>query len=255
MRSRSPPHTPTARSSSTCATDVRAEANPTLDRSALVYVHGLWLSGWESTWLRARVGRALGCRTLTFGYRSVGGHLAEHAATLAKFLGRVDADTLHLIGHSLGGIVILECFARYIAAAERDGGRALPPGRVVLLGSPVRGSEAAHRLARLRYGAALLGPMARQVLIEPMDHGWSGPRELGVIAGDLALGLGRFVGRLPRPSDGTVMVEETELAGAKERLILPVSHSGLLLSSTVAQRVTQFLSTGSFAPLPAAARR
>lgn len=217
------------------------------ERTALVYVHGLWLSGWESAWLRARVGRGLGCRTYTFGYPSVTGRLSEHAAALAQFLGGLNVDRLHLVGHSLGGIVILECFARFTHGAKRlADGRRLPPGRIVLLGSPVRGSEAAQRLARLRFGPALLGPIARDVLLAPRAYRWSGGRELGIIAGNLALGLGRLVGRLLRPSDGTVLVEETELAGAKERLVLPVSHTGLLVSGTVARCVTRFLKDGSF---------
>ncbi len=71
-------------------------------------------------------------------------------AALGAFLGATRADTLHLVGHSLGGLVILKLF-------ERGGGADLPPGRIVLLGPPLRGSRAARNLARLPFGKTILG--------------------------------------------------------------------------------------------------
>jgi pimeloyl-ACP methyl ester carboxylesterase len=213
-------------------------------RTAVVYVHGLWVGGWETVWLRARVARIIGGASHAFDYRSVRGTVADHAAALARLLFSLRADTLHLVGHSLGGLLILECFKAHLAR------EALPPGRVVLLGSPVRGSEAAQRLARFRYGTALLGPIAREVLLAPREYRWSEPRELGVIAGGLALGFGRLMGRMPQASDGTVMVTETDLPGAKEQLVMPVSHTGLVLSARVARQVAAFLRDGAFETPP-----
>ena len=51
---------------------------------------------------------------------------------------------------------------------------------------------------------------------------------------------------LPLPNDGTVCVEETDLEGAHARLVLDVSHTGMLLSSAVVAATVQFLATGSF---------
>jgi pimeloyl-ACP methyl ester carboxylesterase len=207
--------------------------------TAVVYVHGLWLSGWESAWLRARVARRLGAHTRTFSYRSVRGTIDEHAAGLARFLASLPADTVHLIGHSMGGIVILECF-------ERPESRAFAPGRIVIMGSPVRGSQAAHRLARFRLGPQLLGLTAREVLLAPREYTWNGARELGVMAGNLPLGFGRLMGRLPQASDGTVMVAETVLPGATAHITVPVSHSGFLISAAVARQASAFLRDGRF---------
>jgi hypothetical protein len=69
---------------------------------------------------------------------------------------------------------------------------------------------------------------------------------LGVIAGDLGFGLGRLVGTLGGPSDGTIMVEETELDGATDRLVLRVSHTGMLFSAAVARAAGAFLRSGRF---------
>jgi pimeloyl-ACP methyl ester carboxylesterase len=215
-------------------------------RTAVVYVHGLWVGGWETAWLRARVARVIGGESHAFDYRSVSGTIDDHAAGLARFLTSLHADTLHLVAHSLGGIVILECFERHLRQAP------LPPGRAVFLGTPVRGSEAAQRLARFRFGTALLGRAAREVLLAPRAYRWTADRDLGVIAGDLAVGFGRLMGKLPQPSDGTVMVGETDLPGAKQRLVMPVSHTGLVLSATVARQVAVFLRDGRFENGPAA---
>ena len=113
-----------------------------------VYVHGLWLHGWEGALLRRRLSRQVGCVARVFRYPSVTADLAANAHALARFLAALRTDTLHLVGHSMGGLVILKCFSSEVSAdgLQRDG-RALPPGRIVLLASPVRGSRAAQRLA------------------------------------------------------------------------------------------------------------
>ena len=76
---------------------------------------------------------------------------------------------------------------------------------------------------------------------------WQGPTEVGVIAGDHALGFGRLIGHLPEPNDGTVAVEETRLDGATDHVVLPVSHTGLLVSEAVVGATVNFLSSGRFA--------
>jgi hypothetical protein len=58
--------------------------------------------------------------------------------------------------------------------------------------------------------------------------------------------MGRFVADLPEPNDGTVALEETRVDGMKEHLVLPVTHTGMMLSSEVADRTARFLASGSF---------
>ena len=69
-----------------------------------------------------------------------------------------------------------------------------------------------------------------------------------MIAGDLAFGAGQLFGKLGAPSDGTVTVEETQIEGAADRVVLHVSHTGMLLSSRVARQAGAFLRTGRFEP-------
>jgi pimeloyl-ACP methyl ester carboxylesterase len=208
--------------------------------SAVVYVHGLWLTGLEGTLLRRRLGRALAAQTAAFSYPSVRLGIADNAAALLSFLSGVRADTLHLVGHSLGGLVILKAF-------ESSASNQLPPGRIVLLGSPLQGSRTASRVAsRLPFGHGILGKGVREELLVVRKRRWNGARDLAVIAGNLSIGLGRLVGRHDSPSDGTVFLYETALDGAKECLTLGVSHTGLPFSKEVSHQTAAFLATGKF---------
>jgi pimeloyl-ACP methyl ester carboxylesterase len=205
--------------------------------TVVVYVHGLWLNGWESVLLRRRLSQHLRCQALSFSYSSVSAGLAENVRSLAAFLERTPADTLHLVGHSMGGVLILETL---------EAGYTLPPGRVVLLGSPVQGSRAARNLTKWPFGRRIMGRMAHEVLLPERGRRWIGTRDLGVIAGNLAIGLGRLIGPFSEPSDGTVLVSETHVEGTKEHLTLPVTHSGMVYSAEVARYAAAFLHEGRF---------
>jgi hypothetical protein len=53
-------------------------------------------------------------------------------------------------------------------------------------------------------------------------------------------------GRLPGQNDGVVCVEETEVAGMTARVLVPLGHSVLLVSSRVAHLVAHFIDEGRF---------
>lgn len=201
----------------------------------VVLVHGLWLNGLEFFVLRDRLKRA-GFAPEALHYPSTRVSLQEAADALAAKL-RTLGPTAHVVAHSLGGVVALETFARHAD---------LPPGRVVLLGSPVQGSRAAKAVAGWSVGPQVLGPLAMAELARPQSRRWVGPREIGVIAGSRSAGLGRLFADLPVPNDGTVAVEETRLPGAASAVVHDASHTGMLFSPAVAGSTLQFLATGSF---------
>jgi hypothetical protein len=122
----------------------------------------------------------------------------------------------------------------------------LPPGRAVLLGSPLQGSRAAVGLAKLPLGRAMLGMTIQEECIGCPPREWSGQREVGVIAGSSNMGLGRFFANLDGDHDGTVMVAETQLPGAKDHLVVPASHSGMVFKGAVANQTVHFLTQGKF---------
>ncbi len=198
-------------------------------------MHGLWLNGLESLLLRDRL-RAAGFAPESFRYHSMHASLQEAAAALAGRL-RTLGDVVHVVAHSLGGLVVCETFATHSN---------LPGGRAVLLGAPVHGARTAREVAARWYGPLMLGPLAVAELARKRDFAWQPAREVGVIAGSRSVGLGRIFADLPAPNDGTVCVDETALPGASAHLVLDVSHTGMLLSSAVAASTVQFLQSGSF---------
>ena len=212
------------------------------DPVPVIVVHGLWMNGLESFLLRDRL-KGAGFAPSVFRYPSMHASLAQVTAALAARL-RAAGETAHVVAHSLGGLVALETL---------QGEGELPPGRTVLLGSPVQGSRAASAIARWSLGPQLLGSLAIAELARARDRRWRGPREIGLIAGSRSAGLGRVFADLPQPNDGTVCVDETELPGATARVVLDVSHTGMLLSQAVAAATNRFLAHGSFESAEAAA--
>ncbi len=207
--------------------------------TVVVYVHGLWLTGIEGGLLRKRLAAELNTETRAFNYASVKSSVSNNAQALGKYLSELRADTLHLVGHSLGGLVVLKLFEPGFADC-------LPPGRIVCLGSPFNGSRSAVNLARLPLGKTLLGRGVREELLSPRQRRWGGHRDLGVIAGSLSVGLGKLVGARGAPNDGTIFVDETRLAGISQHLVMPVSHTGLPFSNSVARQTGAFLRLGKF---------
>jgi pimeloyl-ACP methyl ester carboxylesterase len=204
-------------------------------RPSVLVVHGLWMNGLETLWLRRRL-EARGYAPQPFSYHSLHADADEVVAALGAQIAALPPP-VHLVGHSLGGLLLLKLFERMPAQ---------PPGRVVLLGSPVNGSCAAAAVARWPVGPAVLGRLALNELVGERQSAWMVERELGVIAGSLSAGIGRFVSDLPEPNDGTVAVEETRLEGMTDHVVLPVTHTGMLASAEVADRTARFLATGRF---------
>ena len=202
----------------------------------IILLHGIWMRGITLHPLARRL-RSAGYAVETFDYASVYGGVQPAAARLRERMRAIGADTVHLVGHSLGALVALE--------AARDAAE-LPQGRIVCLGPPLRGSAAARDLARVPGGRWLMGHSAR-ALVEGVDA-WAGPRSVGVIAGSLPFGLGAAMAALGSPHDGTVAVEETRLPGIADHRTIATSHSGLLFSSEVAGLTADFLRMGRFAP-------
>ena len=204
----------------------------------VVLVHGLWMHGVAMELARRRVARC-GYRALSYSYPTMRLTLGENAERLMRYLRGLSATRLHLVGHSLGGLIVLRAL---------EGAAALPSGRVVLVGTPCAGSHAARRLQRFPGGRTILGRSLIESLEAPSAR--APGRETGVIAGSVPIGLGQIVDPgLPRPNDGAVSVEETRLPGMRDHVVLRVSHSGMLVSRGVARQICAFLRDGAFAHL------
>jgi pimeloyl-ACP methyl ester carboxylesterase len=183
--------------------------------------------------LAARLARA-GFRCHTFSYMGSRRPLEAHAERLARFAR--DIGPAHYVGHSMGGLVVMEALI---------GQRPVAAGRVVLLGTPSRGCYSGRRIARYLVGRWFLGESER-LWREERAARWAGTEELGIIAGSMPFGLGRLFGPLPGVNDGVVSLGETEVAGMTQRVVLPIGHSVMLISARVAAEVAAFLSDGKF---------
>ncbi len=203
------------------------------DRVILVY--GLWMNPLALYPLGRKLEHC-GFPVSVFRYATVGSPLEENAGRLADQLAGERSETLHLVGHSLGGLVIMR------ALAERTEPRVK---RVVLLGTPLAGSIAGRSLGRTRTGRWMLGKTLPIWSVPPPPAVPDGV-EVGVLAGNLPFGLGRLVVRLPRPNDGAVTVAETRLETATDSIVLPVSHTAMIFSGRVARQVCAFLRNGKF---------
>ena len=76
-----------------------------LHSETVVLVNGLWL-GDPALWLLARRLRRTSFRVYSFSYPSVRQDVRANAARLHAFLSRVPGDTVHLVGYSLGGVIV-----------------------------------------------------------------------------------------------------------------------------------------------------
>lgn len=204
----------------------------------VVLIHGLFMPGAIMALVGRRL-RASGFATRTFAYPSRRHSPAQNALALESFVASIDAPVLHFVAHSLGGLVLRHFFAQ--PGAER-------PGRVVTLGTPHCGCRVARSLARRAPGRWLLGRSMEDGLLGDMPP-WPARRELGVIAGTLPVGLGRFVADLPLPNDGVVALDETKLDGATDHSCLRVSHLAMVFMPDVATLTVHFLRHGRFGAL------
>jgi pimeloyl-ACP methyl ester carboxylesterase len=204
------------------------------DGERVVLVHGLWMNGLAMLPLAWRLKRC-GFEVTRYGYRSVSRGLHENARGLAAVCEK-SGGRVHLAGHSLGGLVIMAMMHAHPHISVH---------RVALIGCPYADSAAARGLARFAWSRGLVGQTIQEWLREPRPQVPDGV-ELGVIAGDTSIGLGRLFVSLPAPNDGVVVLGETCVPRASDSVVMHISHSAMLVSSAVARAVCTFLKNGRF---------
>jgi pimeloyl-ACP methyl ester carboxylesterase len=210
---------------------------------AVLLLHGHGRTGRSMGSLARRLEKA-GYHSWAPTYRSLRCGLPEIVEKLGADLSLFQAEypgPLHIVTHSLGGLL-----ARALIHAQRPAHL----GRVVMLAPPNQGSEWADLLFRLRLNRLVLGPVGGQLRKDrtSADEAMLGTvdYDLGVIAGDRALDpvFPRLI--VPRPNDGKVSVAATRLAGMRDHITLPVSHTFMVNDRRMADQVLAFLADGHF---------
>jgi pimeloyl-ACP methyl ester carboxylesterase len=201
----------------------------------VILIHGLWMHGLvllpHQHWLRAE-----GFSVRRFSYPSWRGSLADNAHLLSRFVNESHGAVIHLVAHSLGGLVALNMLSREPDARIRS---------VVLLGTPYAGCHSGITLAAQPVMNALVGRTFKDWFSLPPPTLQTAV-EIGVIAGSRPIGLGRLIPGLARPNDGLVAVNETHIVAARDSITLNVSHSGLLISRACAGQIASFIRVGRF---------
>lgn len=206
----------------------------------ILLLHGLWLHPWAMRWLQQQLTSA-GYTVIAPVYHSISSNSSHNVSLVYQAVQRsaLPTERLHIIAHSLGGIVALQMLSSHVE---------LPPGRLVTLGTPAKGSLIAHRLAKHRLFRPLMGHsfeagLDGQGLPETLaQHEW------GALAGNKPIGVGRILGGIAEVNDGVVAVSETYHSAQTAHRVLSVSHSGMLFSTRVVQECLHFIRTGQFSP-------
>ena len=208
----------------------------------VVLLHGIARTPRSLKAMERALARA-GFTTLNLGYPSRHKPLQQLASDIHPHVSRFAAETdgpIHFVGHSMGGIL-----ARIYLARERPANL----GRVVMLGTPNRGSEVADLLRRYAVFRAFFGPAGLQLTTQLDAALTSLPAvdyPLGIIAGRRTVDpiASQFV--LPRPSDGRVSVASTKLDGMTDHIVMPASHPMLVLKTATIAQTIAFLRHGRF---------
>jgi triacylglycerol lipase len=146
---------------------------------------------------------------------------------------------IHFVTHSLGGIIV-----RYYLSLHQLSNL----GRVVMLSPPNQGSELVDRLKKSFIYRKINGPAGQQLGTDkdslPLNLG-PVHFELGVITGNRSFNLLSSM-IIPGPDDGSVSVERAKVAGMKDFLVLPHSHTFIVRSKDAIDQVIYFLRYGIF---------
>jgi pimeloyl-ACP methyl ester carboxylesterase len=222
-------------------------ALPSLATAAdtVVLLHGLGRTSFSMARLAGELKRE-GYHVLNISYPSRTQSLETLATEWlpARLRPLPPTEKIHFVTHSMGGIVVRLWL--------REQGIPANLGRVVMLAPPNAGSEVPDRFAGFPPFRWFTGQNGRRLTTAPdalpraLGPWPANGSELGIIAGDRPLNP-LMASWLPKPNDGKVTVATTHLAGARDHVVVPYSHTWLAWRRDTIAQVKAFLREGHFA--------
>jgi hypothetical protein len=186
----------------------------------IVLVHGFMNQRSMNTFNRLL--KKNGWEVTNWKYPSRDKTINEHAHDLVTKLGEIpeDGKPTHLIGFSLGGLIIKA------ALNNPDCPEHVKQGKVVLISSPLQGSKLARTLGKFNLMKRFFGNHAGRELYETPDGGFD---KLGSFPKDTQLliisGTFGFNPVFSGKNDGKVAIHESCPATAHSHKFIPAGHS------------------------------
>ncbi len=193
----------------------------------ILYIHGLFLFGLVMKPLAKRLGKQ-GFSGALYDYPTRIRTVSEHGKDLAEILEKMPEHKIHVITHSMGGLIFRSAIAQKPELAKKI-------GRAVLLAPPNRGSAVASWYCRnLFFAPNIIHPLRdmREESDAWIHHLYPIPEiEFGV------------VGAL---RDQCVAMSNTHLPTERDHITVDSSHTRMLFLPETAHYCKQFLKTGHF---------
>ncbi|WP_144900152.1 esterase/lipase family protein [Luteimonas cucumeris] len=217
---------------------------PGAGNACVVLLHGLGRT-YRSMDMIASALRDAGYEAISVDYPSRSKPIEALAVTAVpqglQYCRNRHADRIHFVTHSMGGLVL-----RYYLASHP-----VPElGKVVMLSPPNQGSEVADALVGTVVYDRINGPAGGQLGTGPdgiaarlgrIDY------TLGIITGNEQTAVDSWLARqIPGQNDGKVSVARAKVEGMTDFLVLPVTHTFIVMDDKVIAQTLHFLRHGRF---------
>lgn len=205
-------------------------------------VHGYGGNGLEFSKI-ARVLEQKGFNYSYFRYNSFTGDIDLVALKLCMQIISDGYDTVSLVTHSMGGIIV-----RALGNCEKTYLELPVVSRVVMLAPPNGGSPVADFYCKFGLVRNIVGPNIKNLTTCPETGALKYPVPVfntGIIIGNVDRSY-CFGVPLNEPNDGVVLLSDALLPNASDIFIVGSSHIGMLFNSEVGLKVAEFIEEGKF---------